>query len=92
MEMKMWDEKILSKFTHYASFYGIPVLYNVETCEIIGENKFYDILFTIAINIYSVLELITSYCFPNYESPGFPLTIYNEIFSEETVIEVKLDG
>ncbi len=44
-----------------AWFYFIPVYFNLDTLEIKGRNKFYDILLSIMIKIHCVLIFITSF-------------------------------
>lgn len=64
-----------AKFTHYASFYGIPCYFNVTTKDMAGRNGFFDFLIPIAAWIHN-------YFIAPFDGHGFPIRIGKEVGSQ----------
>lgn len=61
-----------SRFTHYASYYGIPCYYNLESGMLVGRNILFDKLIPVATNMHN--HLIAP-----FNNQGFPIRLKDEI-------------
>lgn len=67
------------EFTHYGSFYGVPVYLNDQTDEIAGCNILFDYLFLLMVWFHNTVierfaQLFAAIFGQDYE-PGFPLKV-----------------
>ena len=59
-------------FTHYASYYGVPCYYNIDTGMLAGRNMIFD-------RLIPVITQMHNYLIAPFNNQGFPIRLKDEI-------------